>query len=266
MSPSTKTSSARYEGIPYKLPKLKTIFDIKQYVPPNDYFVGEYNILYYLYATGGDDVFHRTVEGGSISLLKSGEEVDGNDHAFSNQASQLRGKVEFRKSVSNLPLPFDATSFSFSERFNQQSYSEHRERSNIPFSGFHPSMNEVSITGTLNIIGETVAAPYYRDAGCPSTANISTCIGIQFSTMTEALMILDKYSNDIGHSWLCNHMNVPSEIALLVRKFVCPPMAIFFNEGDLLLRCSWYDVTARKRRRLVLIADPRSHPVSISEK
>lgn len=247
----------RHEGIPYKLPKIKTIFDIKQFMPSNKDFVGGYNVLYYYYAAGDGDVFHRAVMNGSVTLSTSGEKQEYH-HASPTQANQIRGNVEFRQNVSKLPLPFDAVSFSFSERLALQSSSENTTRASIPFSGLHPSMNEVPITGTLNFVGEKVAAPYHRDASCRSSVDNSTCAAILFPNTAEALIALHKYAADTNHSWLCNHMIVPSEIALLVRKFMYPAPVIFFNEGDLLFRYSWYDVNERKRRRMVLIAERRS--------
>jgi len=41
--------------------------------------------------------------------------------------------------------------------------------------------------------------------------------------------------DDVSDSWICTHLFLPSDVALLIRHFQYPPPALFFETGDLYL-------------------------------
>lgn len=74
--------------------------------------------------------------------------------------------------------------------------------------------------------------------------------------LETALARADAYMtqyNDTSASWLCRHLDLPSEVALRIREFAKPKPVIFFQEGDLILSFQetaaadwWKDIVFRK--------------------
>lgn len=73
-----------------------------------------------------------------------------------------------------------------------------------------------------------------------------------FKNIHEAEELNRRYYFNTGASWLCSHMSLPSDITLMVRRFVCPPPVFFFEKGDL-----WIFYGLPGRTRLTTVARRR---------
>ena len=87
--------------------------------------------------------------------------------------------------------------------------------------------------GFLRLFVKRVAIgrPVYRGEDVTPKTNSSTLNNYVQIKNKEMLAHYD----DVSDSWICTHLYLPSDIALLIRHFQYPPPAIFFETDDLYL-------------------------------
>jgi hypothetical protein len=90
----------------------------------------------------------------------------------------------------------------------------------------------------LRILGKSTALGLQADRLCdneyfPNAQEIR--IASDPDNLGVAEQLMKKYRDGSNYSWICEHLNVPSSVAFLIREYVRPPPVFYLQEDDLIL-------------------------------
>uniref|UniRef100_A0A7S2LFC1 Uncharacterized protein n=1 Tax=Leptocylindrus danicus TaxID=163516 RepID=A0A7S2LFC1_9STRA len=240
-------------------------------LPSTQSLVGQYDIIFHAYSYSSsshhkNDEDNRrqmasctneraisttrtTTARGTVSIQLSEQSSSSHHHRYdSNDSSSsstttsnelkscLEGRVTYDQDVDQtLSLTDQLSNFSFVQKSEYQNYI---------------TMYTVGLAGSGGIVRcftERVAVSLLGSTDYQVPRKLQS-----FKNVHEAEELNRRYYFHTGASWLCSHMALPSDIALMVRRFVCPPPVFFFEKGDL-----WIFYGLPGRTRLTTVARRR---------